>query len=219
MSDCAYIFLDESGNFDFESPETRYFVMTSVSMYRPFPVCEALDSCKHDFLENGLDIEYFHCSPDKSHVRERVMGLIEDHLEEMRIDSLIVEKRKTPPALREEKRFYLEILVRLLKDVLPEERALDARQIVVITDTVPVRKNRKAFEKVIKDALAENLEKGARYRILHHSSRSHYGLQVADYCCWAVFRKWQRGETAHYDRIKGAVRNELRIFRNGRNGR
>lgn len=66
MSDCTYIFLDESRNFDFESPETRYFVMTSVGMYRPFPVCEALDSRKHDFLEDGLYIEYFHCSPDKT---------------------------------------------------------------------------------------------------------------------------------------------------------
>ena len=218
MSDCTYIFLDESGNFDFESPETRYFVMTSVSMYRPFPVCEALDSCKHDFLEDGLDIEYFHCSPDKNHVRERVMGLIADHLEDMRIDSLIVEKRETPPELREERRFYLETLVRLLKNVLPEEQVLNTEQVIVITDAIPVKKNRKAFEKVIKDTLAEKLKRGVKYRVLHHSSRSHYGLQVADYCCWAVFRKWQRGETAHYDRIKGAVRNEFSIFRNGRNG-
>ena len=36
---------------------------------------------------------------------------------------------------------------------------------------------------------------------MHHSSRSHFGLQVADYCCWAVFRKWEQGDTTHFDRI------------------
>ena len=54
---------------------------------------------------------------------------------------------------------------------------------------------------------------GMRYRILHHQSRSHYGLQVADYCCWATFRKWQRGESAWYDRIKSALRSGLKVFR------
>ena len=49
----------------------------------------------------------------------------------------------------------------------------------------------------------------------NHRSRSHYGLQVADYCCWAVFRKWQREETEHYDRIRPAMRSEFDIFRSG----
>ena len=49
------------------------------------------------------------------------------------------------------------------------------------------------------------------YRILHHQSRSHYGLQIADYCCWAILRKWERGDATWYDRIEQVVRNESRI--------
>ncbi len=41
------------------------------------------------------------------------------------------------------------------------------------------------------------------------------GLQVADYCCWAVFRKWQRQDMEHYDRIKGALCSEFDIFQRG----
>ena len=51
-----------------------------------------------------------------------------------------------------------------------------------------------------------------KYRILHHDSRSHYGLQVADYCCRAVFRKLQTGKTTYFDRIRSAVRGEFDIF-------
>ena len=36
MNRCAYIFLDEAGNFDFSQNGTRYFVLTSVSTRRPF---------------------------------------------------------------------------------------------------------------------------------------------------------------------------------------
>ena len=132
----------------------------------------------------------------------------------MRIDSLVIEKRKTAPTLWEDRRFYPEMLGRLLADVLPKELATDAEECIVITDKIPVNKRRRAVEKGVQLALAELLPKKMKYRILHHESRSHYGLQIADYGCWAIFRKWQRGDTTYYDRIQSAVRSESDIFRN-----
>lgn len=215
MTRCAYLFLDEAGNLDFSPAGTRHFVLTSVSMRRPFPAFEVLDAYKHDCLEFGLNTEYFHCSDDNNHVRGRMFDLIAEHLDGMCIDSLVVEKPKTGPALREDKRFYPEMLGHLLRFVLPRELATGAEEVIVITDTIPVQKKRQAVEKAIQQSLAKMLPEGMKYRILHHQSRSHYGLQVADYCCWAVLRKWQRGETRFYDRIKPSVRSEFDIFRTG----
>ncbi len=215
MTRCSYIFLDEAGNLDFSANGTRYFVLTSISMRRPFPVYEALNDYKHDCLEYGLDMEYFHCAADNNHVRKGVFDLIAAHLGGMRhmsIDSLVVEKRKTGPALREVMRFYPEMLGHLLKFVLPKELDAGAEEVIVITDKLPVNRKRQAVEKGTRLALAEMLPQGMRYRILHHASRSHYGLQVADYCCWAVFRKWNRNKTHYYDLIKQAVRSEFDIF-------
>ena len=215
MTRCSYIFLDEAGNLDFSANGTRYFVLTSISMRRPFPVYEALNDYKHDCLEYGLDMEYFHCVADNNHVRKGVFDLIATHLGGMRhmsIDSLVVEKRKTGPALREDMRFYPEMLGHLLKFVLPKELDAGAEEVIVITDKLPVNRKRQAVEKGTRLALAEMLPQGMRYRILHHASRSHYGLQVADYCCWAVFRKWNRNKTHYYDLIKQAVRSEFDIF-------
>ena len=126
----------------------------------------------------------------------------------------MVEKRKTGPALQDVKRFYPEMLGYLLKFVV-SELGDDADDVIVITDTVPVNKKRRAIEKGVQLALAKMLPQGRKYHILHHASRSHYGLQVADYCCWAVFRKWQRNETGCYDLIKEGIRSEFDIFRNG----
>ena len=215
MTRCSYIFLDEAGNLDFSANGTRYFVLTSISMRRPFPVYEALNDYKHDCLEYGLDMEYFHCAADNNHVRKGVFDLIAAHLGGMRhmsIDSLVVEKRKTGPALREVMRFYPEMLGHLLKFVLPKELDAGAEEVIVITDKLPVNRKRQAVEKGTRLALAEMLPQGMRYRILHHASRSHYGLQVADYCCWAVFRKWNRNKMHYYGLIKQAVRSEFDIF-------
>ncbi|MDE0622828.1 MAG: hypothetical protein OXH83_14285 [Bryobacterales bacterium] len=38
---------------------------------------------------------------------------------------------------------------------------------------------------------------------------------MADYCSWAIQRKWEKAELYAYDRIKPAIRSELDIFRRG----
>ena len=208
----TYIFLDESGNFDFSANGTRYFLLTSVSMRRPFRVFGRLEDYKYDCIENGADVEYFHCYEDRWAVRDAVFGVIAAHLDDMRIDCLVIEKRKTRPTLQEDKRLYQWTLGYLLRRVLSLELDAGTSNVMVITDAFPVNKKRRAVEKAIHRAVAGKQLPGMKYRIAHHQSRSHYGLQVADYCCWAIFRKWQRGERVWYDRIKPALRSELDVF-------
>ena len=94
MANRAYIFLDEGGNFDFSPTGTRYFVLASVTMRRPFPAHGPLDDFKHDCLEFGLDAEYFHCADDNPRVRRKVFDLIAAHLGSLRVDCLVVENRR-----------------------------------------------------------------------------------------------------------------------------
>lgn len=209
MSNCAYIFLDESGNFDFSPSGTRYLVLTSVGMCRPFPASDRLDDYKYECIEQGTDIECFHCYHDRKNVRKAVFDVIAAHLDDLRIHCLVVEKAKTDPALRETSRLYKWMLGYLLRRALSGELHAGADEVIVITDTIPVSKKRKAIEKSIQLAAARKQLPKLKYRILHHQSRSHYGLQIADYCCWAVFRKWQRGEHSWYDRIRPAMRGEF----------
>lgn len=104
------------------------------------------------------------------------------------------------------------MLGNLLKFVLKYEK----NEIIVIIDAIPEKKKRAAIEKGVKTSLASVLPSETKYRILQHNSRSHYGLQVADYCCWAINRKWKLGECNPYNRIKSALRSEFDIFENGK---
>lgn len=85
----------------------------------------------------------------------------------------------------------------------------------MITDTLPVQSQCKAVTKGIQIALRQAVPSGLRYRILHHAARSHYGLQIADYCSWAMFRKWEGSDPAPYARIQPAIRREFEIFAKG----
>jgi hypothetical protein len=40
-------------------------------------------------------------------------------------------------------------------------------------------------------------------------------LQVADYCCWAIQRKWERGDMRLYELIASKIRSEFDVFRLG----
>ncbi len=45
--------------------------------------------------------------------------------------------------------------------------------------------------------LAGMLPKTARYRVLHHDSKSNMDLQIVDYCNWAVSGSGPLGTNAH----------------------
>ena len=58
-------------------------------------------------------------------------------------------------------------------------------------------------------------DKNISYRVLHHASKAHYGLQTADYCNWATFRKWEQADDEYYQVISSALKSEYDIFKEG----
>ena len=210
-----YIFLDEGGNLDFSNQGTKYFTLTSLSKERPFEAYKSLNELKYNLIELGVEIEYFRASEDRQAVRDSVFNIIRSHLAPTRIDSLIVEKRKTGQALQPEERFYPEMLGYLLQYVVKGYDLGSFDKVIVFTDNIPVQRKRRAVEKAIKMTLAHKLPPGISYYIFHHASKSNYDLQIVDYCNWAVYRKWERGDQRSYEIIKDVVVSEFDIFRAG----
>lgn len=212
----VYIFLDEGGNFDFSPTGSNYYTFTSVVMARPFSFYSDFDNYKYNVIEYGKDIDSFHCAEDNAHVRGRVFDLIQNNLDKFLIDSVVVRKCKTGPALRPPEKFYPRMLNYLLKHIIDRLDFNVVEEAIVITDNLPTKRNKKLFEKSIKKNLKVSLRDDARYRIIHHPSCAHYGLQIADYCNWAIMRKWERGDANHYSTIRSAIKSEFDIFHSGR---
>jgi hypothetical protein len=210
-----YVFLDEGGDLNFSPTGTRFFTLTSVLVQRPFPVDSAMTDLRFDLIEAGLDIEYFHASEDRQPTRDKVFAIIQAALGLFRVDSVIVEKRKTGPSLQADNRFYPMMMGYLLRYVVNHTDMAQTSEVIAITDRIPVNRKRQAVEKAVKTTLAEMLPQGVRYRVLHHDSKSAISLQVVDYFNWAIFRAWERGDRRSLDIVRSAVRSQLDIFQGG----
>ena len=210
-----YIFLDEAGNFDFSPGGTKYFILSAISKERPFRVYQEMTELKYNLVEGGKDIEYFHASEDAQLVRDEVFAIIQRNLAGVRVDSLVVEKRKIGPALRPPENFYPKMLGYLLRYILKGYDLSQFKEIIVFTDRIPVSKKRKAVEKTAKIILADMLPQGVRYRVLHHDSKSNMDLQIVDYCNWAIYRKWDMQDKRSYQLIQPVIVSEFDFCETG----
>jgi hypothetical protein len=212
-----YVFLDESGNLDFTNMGTRYFIIGSVTIERPFHPYGDLAELKYDLAEQGTALEYFHASENAQRVRNQVFTVIQKHLNGIAIDSTIVEKRKTHPTLQELEKFYPKMLGYHLRYVLEQHRLAEYGGVLIYTDRLPIKRKREAIEKAVKQTLSDMLQNTVNYRLLHHDSKSNFNLQIADYCTWAIYRKWDNNDERSYALVSRAVRSEFDIFRTGKN--
>lgn len=209
-----YVFLDESGDFNFSATGSRYFTITAVSATRPFPWESPLVDLHYDLIEGGLDIEYFHAAEDRQAVRNQVFPLICKHIAGLRLDSVVIEKRKTMPYLQRMEAFYGTMLGHLVRHVVGG-LAMPGSTVVIVTDRIPNQGKRRAVEKAVKVTLASMLPPDVAYHVLHHESKSCMSLQVVDYCNWAIYRKWKDGALRSYRLIAPAIWSEIEVFAPG----
>jgi Protein of unknown function (DUF3800) len=207
-----YIFLDEAGNLDFSKNGTKYFVLGGITKERPFHAYKELTELKYDLVERGMGLEYFHAAEDNQATRNQVFDIIEKNLADVAVDSIIVEKQKVPKALHADEQFYPKVLGTLLREILHQYPLAEFAEVIVFTDSLPVQRKRAAVEKGVKMTLTAMLPASVRYRVLHHASKSNLDLQIADYCTWAIYRKWNLQDARSFQRIKPAVRREWDVL-------
>ncbi len=210
-----YIFLDESGNFDFSKKGTQYLVFTALTIHKPFILMNDMEKLKHSLIKEGQDIELFHATEDKQSVRNQVFTILNNN-QDFEIDSIIVEKAKTNPSLRDMARLYVKIYAVLLKYIFNRH---NFTEVIIFTDTIPHKEKREDIKKGLKEGIRKLLGKGNKFNILHHSSKSHFCLQAVDYCCWAIYKKrgnWDKKKDIRpYQEIEERIKSEFEIFKSG----
>jgi len=185
-SDYLYIFLDESGDLIFSAKRSKYFILTCVTKTRPFLTSKPVEDLKFNLIERGFDLEYFHASMDKKFVRYEFYSLLENSVVPFKVDSIVIEKRKTHPKIQDVTKFYPMMMTYLLNYVFNGLNFDKFKHVNIITDMIPVEKKREAIKKAIKTNLATRIPENMNYTLMHHSSKSCFGLQLADYYGYAI---------------------------------
>jgi hypothetical protein len=215
MSD-LYVFIDVSGNYDFSNTGTKYLVLTSVTCTDICPGVLDLHTCKDTLIKSGQEVTYFHATEDAQVIRNNVFSVIAK-LDHIRIDSVIVEKKKTHPSLQDIKYLYPLMVEKLLQYPF-DKKGLNVsayNKVIIFMDREGSnQKDSKPLLKGTKQYLAKHL-KNVSYQVLMHPSMSHIYLQIADYYSWAIFRKWESADTRSYTLINHLIRSEFPIFARG----
>lgn len=207
-----YVFVDEAGNFDFSPRGSRYFSLTSVVL-DDCAVGEELAQLRREIVRRGTDLrDGFHATEDRQAVRDEVFRLVANH--EFRVDATIFEKAKTMPHLRaDDLEFYKSAWFYHMKHVLPR-MATAGDELLIVGATLTLKRRQQFAGEAIADVVG-TAAGSVPFRVAAWTSASEPCLQVADYCCWAIQRKWERNDDRSYVLIRGKIASEFDIFRWG----
>ena len=197
------MYLDESGNLDFKSSGTPFFIMTCAVARRPFSAIDRMSELRYDLLESGRDIEKFHACEDDEETRKGVYGILSEMPDSYRVYTAYVEKQQVPTGEQTPEAVYSKIFELLIDEVYKSEHIPWVDRAIVITDRLPKDATRRQVTKPLKRYMKEKFQtRHIPYSLLHHDSSSDMNLQAADYFCWSAHRELTQGKSWPMDRVR-----------------
>ncbi len=227
MNRTLFLFIDESGNFDFSPKGTKHFVLSCVSTFHPVEERLKFLKLRYELLESGVNQEFFHATEDSQDVRDQVFSIIQLLPDDFEIHAVIAQKNRVNPALYLEKykkkgrenqrpvgtKFYQLVCRTLLQYLFKRAEFEEAEKVVVVLGSIFTRKKQSLILKTLKKYLKEKF--GKPFEIYFHSAKVDINCQIADYCGWAVAVKWERNEKRPYALVQEKVKSEYDVFLGG----
>ncbi len=201
-----FVFGDESGDFNFSRGPgaSRYFILTTVAL-TDCSVGNELLALRRELAWEGHDLlQGFHATEERQAVRDRVFAVIQRH--DLRIDATIFEKAKAYPRAREESNFYTLIWYLHLRRLIPI-LVQPNDELLVIAASMATKRRRAVFHAAMREALLR-VQPVPASKTQFWPAAVEPCLQVADYCCWALQRKWKRSDQRSYVLIKDKIASE-----------
>ncbi len=206
-----FVFIDESGNFDFSPKGPRHFVMSAVATNNPVDVSNSMHRLKYQLLAEGQNIPHFHASEDLQSVRNRVFDLIRS-MTGIAGHTLWVDKRQAAPPLQSSSNIYAlfggAISKYILKSVAPDQY----KKVVLVFDKALKSSDEKAFLKKVKPGLSAT---GTPYSVFFQSVKADSTGQVADYVAWAHYVQLEKGERRPMEALPDELKSQFNLFRFG----
>lgn len=206
-----FVYADESGDFNFSRHQgaSRYFILTTITM-EDHSLSNRLAELRRELTWNGANLPGgFHASPDSQAVRNAVFGELQSG--NFRIDATILDKPKARPRLRQENsRFYRYAWFNHILYVAPAIADI-SDELLVVAASIGDKRDRSIFQAAFQDAMSK-VSSTQTIRCAVWPAASDTSLQIADYCSWAIQRKWERGDHRPYDLIQDKIQSEYDIF-------
>jgi hypothetical protein len=208
------LFADEAGCFTFAKKQgaSRYFILCTVAMEDDAVAASLLALRRQLAWEEAPLGDYFHACEDRQVVRDAVFGTILQH--PFTVQATVMEKSKAQPQVRKSRaRFYQTGWYFHFKWGM-QNQFNAAHEALITSACLGTKKERFAFEDAVDDVMRQTL-RVKEWKTDFMPAAADPGLQVADYCAWAIQRKWEAGDMRSYDLIKDRITYEFDLWKRG----
>ena len=210
----ATIYLDESGDLGFalSKQNSKYFVATFLFVPNPRVVDKVVRKC---FLALPERVRKkhpgaFHCCKERPATRRKLLSLLAER--DIKILSIRLNKSRVYTKLQDEKQVLYNYVANILLDRILRKRLIPGSEVIELVAS------RRETNRYLNENFCSYLEgqvRGNHKRDLRVSIRppsADRGLQAVDFVCWAMFRRWERGDSSYYEIIKQRVVEESELF-------
>lgn len=215
-----YIFIDESGNFDFSPNGTKHFVLTALSTTEPMIISSSLLELRYSLLPEykcGPKMEesgYFHCAEDTQAVRDKVFDILFRSDKKIRVDSVIAQKNKTCFDRRDPAKLYELMGTTLLKYSFTRATWQGFDHVVLVFSSIFDKKKRGLLKQAFKSLIKQYAK--TSFSLYFHDSKFDLCNQAVDYFCWAIYRKWESGDERSLCLVSKIINSQFPIFERGK---
>ncbi len=202
-----YIFLDESGELGFKDSSSKFFIITLLvcnedSLIRLRRIIKKVRFRKLKKKIRSIPELKGHGVPNN--IREIVLKKAIS--EKIEIFAIILDKRKVYDYLKNKRN----ILYNYAANLILAECSLSG-SIKLIVDRSYKKFLVGEFDRYIKDRIFKN-NPDCKIEIEHIDSKKEAALQVLDFICWAIFRKYESQDEYFYNIIKNKIVTEKVMF-------
>jgi hypothetical protein len=209
-----FLFADEAGCFNFsKTPNaSRYFIVCTITC-DPATIGSALLDLRRQLIWEKAPVkEYFHASEDRQMIRDRVFDTLKS--QNISIQATIMEKSKALPHIRSTNhRFYQYGWYYHFQYVAPKF-AKSTTELHIVAASVATHKGQAAFTNAVNDVVQQVVQ-DKKWATNFCQSVADPCLQAADYCTWAIQRKWEREDERSYKLIKSHINHEVDMWSRG----
>ena len=211
-----FMFADEAGDFNFSRAPSasKYFIVCTLSCGSCTDLGADLLALRRQLIWDKAEVgEFFHATQDKQVVRDEVFKVLQKH--DFTVQATIMEKSKALPRIRPTNhRFYRYGWYYHFKHAAPKITD-KITELQITTASVGTNKGQAVFSTAVNDVVQQVLRAGRTHRTNFCRSIADPCLQAADYCTWAIQKKWEKGDTRSYDLISARINHEADMWSHG----
>jgi hypothetical protein len=209
-----FVFADEAGCFTFKRQEgaSKYFLLCTLTTEDCRLSADLLGIRRDLSISGDGDRDKLHATSDTQATRNRVFDALEAH--DFRIGATLLEKSKAQPQTRtEEHVFYQYAWYFHFKHTYPRI-AEGADKLMVTAAALGSKRTRATFKQSFNNTVQQIAPRN-KWEVGFLDSANDPMLWAADYCAWAIQRKWERDDDRSHKLISRKIASEFDLWQRG----